>query len=103
MCSRSSLLPYPCEIAHCAPFLSTFLASCCESFRSLRCEPTPDGMFANRVLTSVSSLLLISILLNPVLSNLTPQLISYPTPPGETTPSSISNAATPPIGNPYPQ
>src|SRR5262245_44549873 len=33
----------------------------------------------------------------------TPQLMSYPTPPGETTPSSGSNAATPPTGKPYPE
>ena len=30
----------------------------------------------------------------------TPQLMSYPTPPGETTPSRSSKAATPPMGNP---
>ncbi len=33
----------------------------------------------------------------------TPQLMSYPTPPGEMAPSSRSTAATPPMGNPYPQ
>ena len=32
----------------------------------------------------------------------TPQLMSYPTPPGLTTPSFSSVAATPPTGNPYP-
>ena len=31
-----------------------------------------------------------------------PQLISNPTPPGERTPSLTSNAATPPMGKPYP-
>ena len=30
------------------------------------------------------------------------QFMSYPTPPGEIIPSCMSNAATPPIGNPYP-
>ena len=30
------------------------------------------------------------------------QFMSYPTPPGDTTPSSMSNAATPPMGKPYP-
>jgi len=34
-------------------------------------------------------------------NNLTEQLISYPTPPGETIPSSTSNAATPPIEKPF--
>jgi hypothetical protein len=35
-------------------------------------------------------------------SNLTPQLISKPMPPGEITPSGSAVAATPPTGNPYP-
>jgi len=35
-----------------------------------------------------------------VLRSLTPQEMSKPTPPGETTPVLSSNAATPPIGNP---
>ena len=38
-----------------------------------------------------------------VRSSRTPQLMSKPTPPGETTPSSTVVAATPPTGNPYPQ
>ena len=32
-----------------------------------------------------------------------PQLMSKPIPPGEMTPVSARNAATPPIGKPYPQ
>ena len=37
------------------------------------------------------------------LISLTPQLMSNPTPPGDTIPFLILNAATPPIGNPYPK
>ena len=44
-----------------------------------------------------------SLFVKLVLINLTPQEISKPTPPGEITPVSISIAATPPIGKPYPQ
>ena len=35
-------------------------------------------------------------------SKRTPQLMSYPTPPGEMMPSCARNAATPPTGKPYP-
>ena len=35
-------------------------------------------------------------------SSLTPQLMSYPIPPGEITPVGNLVAATPPIGKPYP-
>ena len=37
------------------------------------------------------------------LMSLTPQLMSNPTPPGDTIPFLMLNAATPPIGNPYPK
>jgi hypothetical protein len=37
---------------------------------------------------------------NGVASSRTPQLISKPTPPGETTPSGMRVAATPPTGKP---
>jgi hypothetical protein len=37
---------------------------------------------------------------SPVVTSRTPQLMSKPTPPGETTPSSSRIAATPPIGKP---
>ena len=36
----------------------------------------------------------------PVMTRRTPQLMSKPTPPGDTTPSSARNAATPPMGKP---
>ena len=45
----------------------------------------------------------ISSFLSGVVKSRTPQLMSNPTPPGEMTPSSRENAATPPMGNPYPQ
>ena len=42
--------------------------------------------------------------LSPAASSRTPQAMSKPTPPGETTPPrATSVAATPPIGKPYPQ
>src|SRR5512145_779153 len=64
--------------------------------------PTPEGIEPNNSLTRVFSWFLTLSTFKLDLSNLTPQLISYPTPPGLITPSSKSVAATPPTGNPYP-
>src|SRR4030042_777963 len=44
-----------------------------------------------------------SLTVRSVRTSLTPQLTSYPMPPGEMIPFSESKAATPPMGNPYPQ
>ena len=67
-------------------------------------EPTPTGMWSNSCCASVSRCSLDIFFKRFALNNRTPQLISKPTPPGETTASgsSQSNAATPPIVNPYP-
>ena len=65
--------------------------------------PTPDGMFLNNASINSSSLSSMSACLRLVFINLTPQLMSKPTPPGETIPFFSLNAATPPIGNPYPK
>ena len=66
-------------------------------------EPTPDGM--RRYKASVKSLSFsrMSGSVKLVAISRQPQLMSYPTPPGDTTPVSRSKAATPPMGKPYPQ
>jgi len=46
---------------------------------------------------------LTSLIVRLVNTKRIPQLISNPIPPGDITPVSASNAATPPIGNPYPE
>jgi hypothetical protein len=64
-------------------------------------DPSPLGTLSK--ISFVSSFILdsASFLSRLVLITLTPQFMSYPTPPGLTTPfSSMSVAATPPIGNP---
>ena len=63
-------------------------------------EPTPEGIELKRSLTSSFSFERTICSVKFERSNLTPQLISYPTPPGLIIPSSASIAATPPTGNP---
>jgi len=62
--------------------------------------PTPEGMFLYKA-SKISCLFFRkSSTLMLVERTLTPQFISYPTPPGEIIPSFKSNTATPPIGKP---
>jgi len=62
--------------------------------------PTPAGMSRKiwRVMSRIPSFTSSSVRF--VRTSRTPQLMSYPTPPGETIPFSASKAATPPIGKP---
>jgi len=98
----SSGLPYPFSTAHFTPLIMTLSRSLKVNL-NFPLEPTPEGIFEKSLFKSSSTLFCISSFLKFVLSNLTPQFISYPTPPGDITPLSTSKAATPPIGNPYPQ
>eukprot|EP01139_Manchomonas_bermudensis_P012299 Amastigsp_a346298_17.p3 type:complete len:157 gc:universal Amastigsp_a346298_17:484-954(+) len=68
-------------------------------------EPTPTGMWSKRDWVISSCIGRTSSIRRFVRKSRTPQLMSKPTPPGDTTASgsSISKAATPPIGNPYPE
>jgi hypothetical protein len=98
--SRSVSLPYPFFTAQRAPLVSTRSTSRLETL-ILPFDPMPDGTLLYIAATRVfSTSCFRSARSSPVRSNLTPQLISYPTPPGDTTPFATSNAATPPIGNP---
>ena len=87
-------------VAHCAPPLSMRSTS-----GSPRCTrpvlPTPAGMARDNSSASRLSAGSMSLRFRPVFKERTPHEISNPTPPAETTPpSSASNAATPPMGNP---
>ena len=99
--TRSRGTPYPFSTAQRAPFIIISSTARDDIFRELF-APTPVGtalksssIRSRRPLTSLKE--------RGVVRSLTPQLISKPTPPGEMTPSSRENAATPPMGNPYPQ
>ncbi len=60
-----------------------------------------EGMSVpGRIFASGSILALTSFSVRLVRTSLTPQLISKPTPPGDTTPSLTRVAATPPMGKP---
>ena len=65
--------------------------------------PTPVGTALKSRSMSSRFLPARSASVRGVVINRTPQLMSNPTPPGDMTPSVMSNAATPPMGNPYPQ
>jgi hypothetical protein len=63
--------------------------------------PTPAGMSANSASASRCCSGITSARVSPVCRQRTPQEMSKPTPPADTTPpSSASKAATPPIGKP---
>ncbi len=62
--------------------------------------PTPLGILTEIPYIILLRFFLISLEFKLVLKTLTPHEISNPTPPGDITPSSMSVAATPPIGNP---
>eukprot|EP00126_Sphaerothecum_destruens_P011085 Sdes_comp20854_c0_seq13m17664 len=66
--------------------------------------PTPTGIWSNKLWANSSLMGRISFSIKFVRINRTPQLISNPTPPGETiaSGSDTSKAATFPIANPYP-
>ena len=66
------------------------------------CEPTPTGMWSNSDCASCSRRGETSASVRLVRSSRTPQLMSNPTPPGETTASgsAVSNAATLPMAKP---
>src|SRR5215211_2406657 len=93
--------PYPRSIAQLVPSTNNSSISDLVSLNAPSL-PTPVGTDLNSSLIRSFSLGLKSDSLSTVLISLTPQLISYPTPPGLTTPSCRSVAATPPTGNPYP-
>ena len=99
--SASSAEPYPFSTAQSTPLTITSSSSDFLS-RTAPFEPTPEGMAPNR--SDITSFMRGRICSSSrsVLSSLTPQLMSYPTPPGLIMPSSASMAATPPTGNPYP-
>ena len=62
----------------------------------------PDGMLRLSSWTRLSSRGATVACDRLEVSSRTPQLMSYPTPPGEMTPSATRVAATPPTGKPYP-
>lgn len=66
------------------------------------CEPTPTGMWSKSVWARSSFLSPTSASVRLVRSSRTPQLMSKPTPPGDTTASgsSMSKAATLPMAKP---
>jgi hypothetical protein len=63
-------------------------------------DPTPDGTAAKSASTSSVSFGRTSASVSVVRNTRMPQLMSKPIPPGEITPVSARNAATPPMGNP---
>ena len=97
--SKSAFRPYPCSKLHLLPLASS---SSISSFESLVCPPlpTPDGTCLNSSFRRSLSFGLMSCSVQSVLRSRTPQLMSYPIPPGLITPFSESTAATPPIGKP---
>ena len=99
MRARSRCHPYPRSTHHLAPWVITRLNSFLES-RTNPLAPTPDGTFRKSSVMSCSRRGCTSASVNSVRISRMPQLMSYPTPPGEIMPSCTSNAATPPIGNP---
>ena len=104
MCSRSSWVPNPASTAQAAPRVRIARTSRALSTNFLYPFPTPAGIVSKRrsmILERWGRRSRDSIF---ELRRRTPQLMSYPTPPGDTTPpSSGSKAATPPMANPYPQ
>ena len=65
-------------------------------------EPKPEGMLLKIEFNKFGREFLMFFSFKFVLRSLTPQFISYPTPPGEIIPESASVPATPPIQKPYP-
>ena len=68
-------------------------------------DPTPTGMWSKSACASCSFTGSTSLSVRLVRMSRTPQLMSKPTPPGDTTASGslMSKAATFPIANPYPE
>ena len=102
---RSRATPCPCSTAKRAPPVSTRCSERRSGRRHTPSLPTPRGIAASRwSITARSRGCSRSRSSSGLTSRRTPHEMSNPTPPGETTPpSSMSVAATPPIGNPYPQ
>ncbi|OQC62312.1 MAG: hypothetical protein BWX50_01645 [Euryarchaeota archaeon ADurb.Bin009] len=100
--TRSSSMPNPRSTAHRAPFTMTSESSLFETRRVLF-APTPVGTALKNLSIRSRFLPARSASVRGVVIRRTPQLMSNPTPPGDMTPSVMSNAATPPMGNPYPQ
>ena len=100
--SRSSSHPNPFSTAHSDP-LARISSSSGYPMRVSPLDPSPDGTFLYNSSTSASFLSPMSSRVRSVLMRRTPQLMSKPIPPGEMDPESASTAATPPMGNPYPQ
>ena len=64
-------------------------------------EPTPHGTFRKSALIRSATRSRMSSWVRLLAMSRTPQLMSYPTPPGETTPPADGSvAATPPMGKP---
>ncbi len=99
---RSPGMPSPRSTAHRAPSIMISVRSFPET-RMLLFVPTPVGTTEKSASINSRILPAMSASVRGVVISLTPQLMSKPTPPGDMTPSVMSNAATPPIGNPYPQ
>ena len=78
----------------------TALSSSWVDRRSLPPTPTPQGTSLNMRSMSSAAFGLTSSYVRSVRIRRTPQFMSYPTPPGVMIPSSMSKAATPPMGKP---
>ncbi len=100
--TRSSGVPSPRSTVHRAPFTMISVSSLFETRMALL-APTPVGTTEKSASISSRFLPARSASVRGVVISRTPQLMSNPTPPGDMTPSVLSNAATPPMGNPYPQ
>src|SRR5271157_2566792 len=87
-CSASSGQPNPCSIAQGTPLDVSVSKSCCDTLKSLLWLPNPQGTLLKIASARGPSLGRISFSERFVVTSLTPQLMSYPTPPGLITPSS---------------
>ena len=100
--SRSSSVPMPRSRTRSAGPSSSSRSRPAPSKCSAPRLPAPAGIAREISWTSGSTRRPSSLASSGSASSRTPQLMSYPTPPGETTPSGSSVAATPPTGKPYP-
>ena len=102
--SLSSIHAYPSRTHQSMP-ISNAVSNVFASTGMIPFPPTPTGIWSNNACATSSFSGCTSASVKFVLTNRTPQLISKPTPPGETTAfgSFTSNAATFPMANPYPE
>jgi len=99
--SRSIFSANPLAKVQRSPLSIALRASLADTFNT-PFEPTPEGTRAKSFLPIDSSFGRTIFSSREVRITLTPQFMSNPTPPGDTMPSSMSNAATPPIGKAKP-